>query len=980
MPSQIIKILAQWPRTNLSKMSTCDMEPIHAPGQIQAHGILMVTSPGTNRISHVSANFERMSGLSAKHVLGAKLGAVVGEQANAAIEKLLESNSPTPSIVLHLNRGWSFSDPLLSPEFFTSTDLAEGLPDQEPSRGSRNSQDVAGAALRAGGCRRTMVAHSYLGRTFLEIETEDGLEERIYSLANAQKLLGSLSHCATTEELCDVTACNIRRLTDYDRVMVYRFDPDGNGRVMAEAKLDSLEPFLGLCYPATDIPQQARRLYLRQRVRAIPDIDYVPVGLLSNSNDDDFAPLDMSHCALRAVSPTHLEYCRNMGVRATLTASIIRDDELWGMIVCHHSQPRTASPDLRSLLETVSQLISLLIKQTDEACLLADKLRRYADLAKFPFSVNTNEDLATILANNGKALLGLVGASGALVRFGDQISLIGQTPQQAEAITIVDALRNGKLDDTLASDDCGIPGGVAASFAAFASGVLVLPILNNSNDFLAFFRPELVQFKHWAGDPTESKKPYDSSVPPSPRKSFAAWSEITRGCSVPWSATDLETAKELRRTIADFLLRQVEARFAQLAAYDPLTALANRRTIKSLIDDVHSRRTHARVAMLLFDLDRFKSINDTWGHEIGDQVLIQTAERLRQLTPHGATSGRLGGDEFVVLWPGASAAEAENLGKSLVSSLSKPFIFHKRRYNITASVGVAVRDSDVVEPLLREADEAMYTAKKNGGGQVIVFDTGLHERNVNDAIIEQDLFDAIQHNEMEVHYQPIVRIADRSISGFEALVRWHHPVRGWIPPSDFIPRAEANGVIIPLGEFVFATAVNNLARWCGRNKALTMSVNVSARQLKEASFTTYATNVLAEANVSPSVILIEVTESTMADGAAVRELHKLRAAGFKVGVDDFGTGYSSLSYLQVLPVDYAKIDRAFVQRLGSDERATNFFISIVALCHTLDLRTIAEGCETEAQWQALSSAGCDAVQGWLISKARPASDIDEMLT
>jgi EAL domain-containing protein (putative c-di-GMP-specific phosphodiesterase class I) len=234
---------------------------------------------------------------------------------------------------------------------------------------------------------------------------------------------------------------------------------------------------------------------------------------------------------------------------------------------------------------------------------------------------------------------------------------------------------------------------------------------------------------------------------------------------------------------------------------------------------------------------------------------------------------------------------------------------------------------------------------------------------------EQDLFRAIENNELEVHYQPVATVATRVASGFEALLRWRHPERGWISPAEFIPRAEETGLIKRIGAWVLTNAVRQIAEWRGLREGLTVAVNVSAQQLTEGSLSGFLARVLASEHVPPAAICIEVTEGALMQEAAVRELQLVRALGVAVAVDDFGTGYSSLSYLASLPVNTVKIDRSFVSPLGSSPRADRLFRAIVELAHTIDLKVVAEGCETEEQWRVIAAARCESVQGWLVAPA-----------
>ncbi len=911
-------------------LSECDREPIHAPGHIQPHGVLIATFPGSDRISHVSANLEASTGLSAAAVLDARLEDVLGPEAFAAIEGNLRMDGAAPGGV----------GPLALP-----------FP-VDPNRG--------------------LMVHRHLGRTIVEVGSPNVDDGGDMTVGRAQAMISLLSRAGTEADLCAAAAREIRRLTGCDRVMVYRFDAEGHGAVIAEDLAAGLEPFLHLRYPASDIPQQARRLYILQTVRIIPDVLYEPIGLLAASETDN--ELDMTYCTLRGVSPIHIEYMRNMGVRSTLAISLLRDGALWGMVICHHGAPMAASRELLGVSEFTGELLSVLLHKVSEAALLRERLGRQRAIAALQSRLEAAEGVGETLARQATAFLDLLGAGGAFISIANATTVIGRSPPPDRASALVAALRRGRSEEMIAVIDAGRPGGAADDCPELASGILVAPILQTAGSCIAWFRPERVHTVLWGGDPSKTAQRGDSGRL-SPRNSFAAWAEEVRGRSEPWTAGDLETAREICQAVTSALLSQAELQLANLAAYDPLTALPNRRSLQAFVDRCLAEGAHSRAAVLFVDLDRFKAINDSLGHLAGDQVLIQVAARLRRLTPPGAVVGRLGGDEFLLFLPGAGAAEAEALAGDLLREMSAPFILGAHRHFATVSIGIACRALSGIDDLIREADEAMYAAKRAGGGRSALFHPSHHATALSAMQIEQDLFLAMERDELTVVYQPIYNIVRKAVVGFEALLRWRHPAHGWITPSQFVPIAEQTGLITRIGGWLLGEAVRAVAGWRGAFGNLTVSVNVSVRQLMEGSFSQSLEKRLQGESAEAQSICLEVTESVLMDDVAVRELHRLRAMGVKVAVDDFGTGYSSLAYLQTLPVDIVKIDRRFVTPLGSGSKADQLFRAIIGLVRTLDLVPVAEGCETLDQWRVVRDSGCEGLQGWIVSKALPPEDV-----
>jgi light-regulated signal transduction histidine kinase (bacteriophytochrome) len=572
-------------------LSACDREPIHTPGHIQPHGVMVACAPGEMVISHISANFEESTGLRAADFLGGGLAALAGPAAVSAMRQMLDDAGHAPA---------------------NAQLMTLPLPIQPV---------------------RQVLAHRWQNRMFVELEMPPGTDTAANALSRAQGIISSLGEARGVTELCALMARQVRGLTGFDRVMVYQFDEAGHGRVVAECKQDGLPPYLHLRYPASDIPAQARRLYVLNRVRAIPDTGYRPVPLLT----DEAAALDMSFCALRGTSPVHLEYLANMGVRASASISIVRDDALWGMIVCHHMTPRTISADLRALCDVIGQFMSVMLLRVAETEALAERLGRFGAITILRNEMDQAADIAGGLCARPEVLLGLMDASGAVLRLGGEVRLLGAAPPAPEAVAMMDKILRDDGETIRHASDAAVAGGAAAGFAAVASGILVMPLQDHRGDAIAWFRPEVNRTVTWAGDPNKPVLAAGERL--SPRKSFAAWSELVRGTSAPWGSADVQAAEDLRRVIMRARLRQAETALARLAAHDSLTGLANRRAIEADLKRWQLDGAPAEAALLFLDLDRFKVINDTLGHEAGDECLVQMAARLRHMG-RGAAAGR----------------------------------------------------------------------------------------------------------------------------------------------------------------------------------------------------------------------------------------------------------------------------------------------------------------------------------------------------
>ncbi len=422
--------------------------------------------------------------------------------------------------------------------------------------------------------------------------------------------------------------------------------------------------------------------------------------------------------------------------------------------------------------------------------------------------------------------------------------------------------------------------------------------------------------------------------------------------------------------------------------FDPLTGLANRVLFMDRLEqEFASRRANpaAQCAVMFMDIDRFKLINDSLGHSAGDQLLVAMAERLTRGVRTGDSRGRpasrdlvarLGGDEFAVLLCDlADPAEAVPVAQRILTELREPFTLAGRGIFCTVSIGIAPsNDAYAAAPeMVRDADTAMYTAKSKGRARCEVFDDKMRARVVDRLELENDLRDALANNRLSVNYQPKVRLADRRICGFEALARWRHPQRGWIPPSEFIPVAEEAGLIHKLDMWILREACTQMKRWQNEypsEELLAISVNVSPSQFSQPHLVEQIADVLKETALDPSSLRLEITESVlMDDGEAAKDiLTRLKELGVGLKIDDFGTGYSSLAYLAQLPFDTLKIDRSFTLQLEGGDCNSEIVRSILAMAHTLGMEVVAEGVEENEQAKTLLAMGCEFGQGFFFSK------------
>jgi diguanylate cyclase (GGDEF)-like protein/PAS domain S-box-containing protein len=444
--------------------------------------------------------------------------------------------------------------------------------------------------------------------------------------------------------------------------------------------------------------------------------------------------------------------------------------------------------------------------------------------------------------------------------------------------------------------------------------------------------------------------------------------------------------------------KRAEIALAQRAVLDPLTGLANRTLLLDRLQQslLQLERSPGMLAVLFFDLDHFKPVNDNLGHAFGDALLVEVAERLQACARRSDTVARFGGDEFVMLCDRVStSSDARVIADRVTHELASAFWFDGESVRVSASIGITVTTNPRATPgdLLRESDTAMYQAKERGRGlgAVQLFDPSLHRRALSRMALENELRTALDESQLRLHYQPLHDVETGVVRGVEALVRWQHPTRGLLQPHDFMPAAERSGLVLPLGEWVLHEACRQLADWNARRvplAPLTMAVNLSARQLGNPEVVRVVAEALERSGVPEGLLCIEISETALLEEAVASPevFAGLRALGVLIALDDFGTGYSSLGHLRRFPVDIIKIDQQFVggvsaQPASSDGVGADEMVgAITAMAHALGIKTVGEGVETDAQLAGLRRLGCDDAQGYLLTRPLPPDDLAGLVT
>jgi len=442
-------------------------------------------------------------------------------------------------------------------------------------------------------------------------------------------------------------------------------------------------------------------------------------------------------------------------------------------------------------------------------------------------------------------------------------------------------------------------------------------------------------------------------------------------------------------TVVDITERkEAEDTIWRMAHHDPLTQLPNRQLFRQRLEEAirNADRSGRMVALMFLDLDKFKGVNDNYGHPVGDQLLCAVADQLLDVVRETDTVARLGGDEFAIILTNLEhAVPVDTLAKRIVGQISQPQVVDNCLLTVGTSIGICFYPLDDTDPdeLIRKADLALYRAKAEGRGRYHIYDDVLHNKVTTQVAVENELRLAVVRGEFLLHYQPQIRISDGEVVGVEALIRWDHPVRGLIPPSEWIPIAEAGGLIFPIGDWVLRTACSQNRAWQEAGLPFfRVAVNISAAQFQSDHLATSVEIALKESKLDPQLFELEITETMVIDGVeqAIEKLRRLRDTGIEIAIDDFGTGYSSLGFLKRFPIQRLKIDQSFVKNILIDANDDAIVEAVIQMGHSLDLAVIAEGVETREQLADLSGKKCDEAQGYYMSRPLPAEELAEWIS
>lgn len=675
-------------------LRTCELEPIHIPGCIQPHGFLLVVDPNSDQIlqaagitnSFITPN-ESVVGNTVQRVIGLSLSNLIQREDAVLLREPIFLGTVGP-----------FGDREL-----------------------------------------TLTAHLVQGVVVVEAEPANIPVSAAKTLATIRSITERIGEASSLIEACEIAAHEVKRITRYDRVMIYRFLPDGSGSVIAEVKEAQLPPFLNHHFPASDIPKQALELYRRSAIRLIPDVGYIPEPLAPAVVPSTNRPLDMSYCVLRSVSPVHLQYLKNMEVGASMSVSLLPQGELWGLIACHNTTPRSLSYEAKETCTHVGQILSQQIQAREEAenYRIAVELGAARDRAMR--ALVDAEDPGRTLLDLGQEVKAFVDAHGVVICRKGVLATAGRCLAEYQIRHLLAWLDVRMQDnDFFVTDRLPEEYPEARSFAEQASGVLAVRLPSEDQTTLVWLRAEHLQEINWAGNPHEPVAPSSRMGALNPRKSFATWQEKVRGRSRPWRKIEIESVQWFspraafviqQRNVRELnhLLAAANDRLAALAATDGLTGIPNRRAFDERLKSEWTRanRSLRPLAIIILDLDLFKQYNDHYGHISGDDCLKQVAQCLQIGRRANDLAARIGGEEFALLLPDTDIDGAATVAEALRSRIQGLLIPHAQNPGrvVTASFGVAAAanaGTDSAETLMKAADLALYNAKESGRNRVAI--------------------------------------------------------------------------------------------------------------------------------------------------------------------------------------------------------------------------------------------------------------------
>lgn len=790
--------------------------------------------------------------------------------------------------------------------------------------------------------------------------------------------LDHLAMARSVEQCVALLVDTVFQRSGLDHVMCYRFLPDWDGEVIHEACRPGIDGFLGLRFPATDIPANARHLFTLNWYRLIADIDEknVPLRIWA----DDGAGPDLTYSTLRAVHPAHIQYLRNMGVQASLSLSLLVNGKLWGLLACHHLTQITLNIHDLFAFEEIAKLVSLHMRNLlgiidherqstlrENLSLVRGALQACSDKPKNAF--------ALVLGHIRDSFR----ASGIWLHFENEDHFVGLTPE-LQALAPLRHWLDLMPKETISQYD-ELPETLVRhpAIGRHASAVLYIPL--GSSDYLVLMRQEVVHVVKWAGQSAS----LDDSGSLAPRHSFAVYVQKMRNRAEPWHDSEIGCADTLRKNLIDYINM---ARLEKIALHDTLTGLANRLQFdKRMSLEVQNALSHGgQFAVHMIDLDKFKPVNDTFGHGAGDDLLKAVSNRLLQLVRVQDTVARLGGDEFAIIQSGVSGRKSvSSMAERIVQALAKPFEIRGATVEIGTSVGVALFPEDSLDQsdLLHKADIALYAVKKAGRNAFSLFTDIMCSDEAGGGEMDANaLLEAMERDQLELFYQPIVDACNGELHGLESFVRWHHPKKGLLSAEQFMPRIDQIDVGLTLGRWVLDAIFKQYRQWRAIGlPSYPITVNISSVQLVSQDLIGDISERAKRYDTGLEWLRLDIKEDAilMDVNHAIRKLTALREHGVAAQLDNFGKGFISLGFMSQLPFIGVKVDASAMQQPG-DTNGNAVVLNVVkGIAKVLNAKLTITRVENKDAAAWLRKHEVDLLQGFGIGEPMPAAYIADWL-
>jgi diguanylate cyclase (GGDEF)-like protein len=812
--------------------------------------------------------------------------------------------------------------------------------------------------------------HSANHMSFVELEAaRDGTNQSEF--AERIKFLHSLSETDTPESAATLLMNTVAGTIGFDRVMLYKFLPDWHGDVIAEWLTSGVTGFLGLRFPASDMPANARRLYLTNRQRIIADVGSDTFAITALPG---VLPLDLTLSQVRAAHPVHIQYLRNIGVEASFSISVVAAGQLWGLIACHHLTPKHLSLQRRQLCEELARTAAIHI--TDLHALRLERTRA-------GFREILGEILGAIRSQNGnkRAIVTQLGriraafnAHGVLARLNDEDFHGGHIPDDISLSALRNWLETYDKASVSASSTLSPALAKYPALIRFASGILYIPLA--ARDCLVLLRSEQVETVQWAGKPQDVQI-RDETVALTPRASFQSWSEQVRGSSEPWSQAELESAAKFREQLTDYI-DQVE--LETMALRDPLTGLANRPMFERAVQNaIRLAITHGQSsAVFVLDLDNFKPVNDSLGHAAGDELLIEVAGRLTSMMQERGSVARLGGDEFAIVQSDLRGAEdAELTARRILAEIGRPYVIRGQTVEIGVSIGLSMCPLHAVDhaELLEDADLALYQAKLSGRNTYKSFTGIMASDRESKVSARQELVEAMgTSGVMWLVYQPVINTKTRLLQSFEVFARWQHPLKGELSAREFLPLVEQSRLEVQFAEWSIREALQQGMLWMRKGLPLVpVCVNMSAGQFLNVDLVGMCGSLSRDLGIGLEWLRFDLDETALHVDfqRAAAKIAALATLGVLTNIDHFGQGLVSLNRVVDVKFNQLKITSRYFGG-GIDAVRNESLVAIIrSIGKVMNIPVVATQIETEAMELRATSSGIEYLQGYRISPALP---------